>query len=378
MASRVSTAPPPEVRITLTVHGFHPLDLSLSYPLDPQHEQLLRCLHEGGNDKGVLECRMHDDDPRLRDLRQDDGRVHGAWLYLRTNPHAASGTFDLSLCHWPNSIASGSHAVPSPMTPEHRRRQEYVALRGSAAGYDVELEKSLARGTRSDVIVKGSEVLAAEIQQSGLSVSTVMRRDTLAAATGAVPTWFADTKNPPWARRRRVAHIETNERRGMDPGAWTVTTGPRALEHEKCVPGSRIDCPDGRNWCGKYHQIWVPMTGITVDHIVELIPDGGLVRLQTGTRQGTVLVRPQDRDEWISEQPQGDGQNMPRQRDVQGDKRGALRHNDYSSCSLRERILSEEQQPDSTRFCVQCGQRLLLIRPGRVICERCRIKGGAA
>lgn len=56
---------PPEVRVTVAHPGSPPIDLTLSYPLDPQHDQLLRALHEGGNSRGVIECRMHDNDPKL-------------------------------------------------------------------------------------------------------------------------------------------------------------------------------------------------------------------------------------------------------------------------------------------------------------------------
>jgi hypothetical protein len=35
---------------------------------------------------GVLECREHDNDPRLAYARDDDGRIHGAWVHLKKNP----------------------------------------------------------------------------------------------------------------------------------------------------------------------------------------------------------------------------------------------------------------------------------------------------
>lgn len=355
--------PPAEVRITLFAPGMHPLDITLSYPLDPLHDQLLRTIHEGGNGKGLIECRMHDDEPRLRDLREVDGRIHGAWMYLRTNPYAEDqNAFPLSLCHWPRGIVSGSHAVPSRTTPEHRRRQEYIACRGSAAGYGVELEKSIASGTVSDVVIRGTETLTAEVQQSGIKLATLLRRDRLVAATDAVPAWFADDKNPPW--RFKVAHVETNQRQGMDPGQWTVSSGPRILEHERCGPGSRRPCPDGRNWCNKSHPIWVPMTGVTVDHIVEQVPDGGLVRLRTGTEQGTILTRPKDRTEWLEQYPEivsDDRSRRSRSHDTAGQR---ISHSNYAAAALRERIQLERSTA------LNAAQRTLAQIQGQR-CQRC-------
>lgn len=362
---------PDDVVITLTEPGRSARDITLSYPLDPAYAMLLRAIHEGGNALGLIECRMHDDEPRLRHLREADGRVHGAFLYLRTNPHAAiRNSFDLSLCHWPKTIVSGSHAVSSPMTAEHRRRQEYIADRGSDAGYSVELEKSLARGTRSDVVVTGSETLAAEVQQSHISVATLLRRDKIAVAVGAVPAWIADAKLPPWGFR--VAHVETNERFGMNRGQWTVSTGPRTIEHEKCRPGARIKCPNGRNWCGKYHLTWVPMQGLTIDHIVEQVPGGGLVRLRTGTKQGTILTRPEDRAMWLNEHPAVDmeGLSIPRRRNSDG----RIRHNRATVVDLRDLPQVKTTRTDSVRpHCVICKKELFLTRSDRPVCERCRL-----
>jgi len=337
---------PPEVRITLHTPGVQPLDLALSYPLDPHLAALLRTIHESGDVKHVLECRMHDDAPGLRDFRQADGRVHGIWLYLRTNPNAAKGDFPLVLCHWPGSGIRGNHAVPSPMTAEHRRRQEYIALRGQASGYHVDLEKSLARGTRSDVVIVGDTTMTAEVQQSGITLPTVLRRDRAAARAGATPAWFADVKNPGYAFQ--VAHVETNERHGMHPRMWTVSTGPRRIEQEKCRPGTDRPCPKTRNWCGDWHPIWTPIPQLTVDDVVERVPAAELVRFHTGTGQGTILCSPADRDLWLQDHPElALPGRLRRQRS--GDARSGIRHNEQVEASLRQRLLNE-------RRCSHCGE----------------------
>lgn len=325
-----------DVRITVSLPGGEPADITLSYPLDPQHLELLKALFAGGVQKGVIECRMHDDDPKLRGLRSRDGRVHQAWLYLRRSPNDHK---KLLLCHWPGGFVTGTHAVPSPMTAEHRRRQEYVALRGEAAGYEVELERSIAPGTRSDVVIRGTATMTAEVQQTGIALPTVLRRDRSAVAAGAVPAWLSDTKAPHYAFK--VAHVETNEREGMDPRTWTVSTGPRELEHEKCTPSSRLGhCPDRRRgWCGMWHPIWVPRPGLTVDDVVEQVPAGALVRLETGTAQGVVLVSPGDRDTWFAEVESDrlKAVRVPEQRDRQQ----TSNHANYSAEKLRRRIASD-------------------------------------
>ncbi|MCA1672264.1 MAG: hypothetical protein LC799_08710, partial [Actinobacteria bacterium] len=107
---------------------------------------------------------MHDEDPGLWDRRDTDGRVRGAWLYLRRNPYVAADAFPLLLCHWPNSFVSGTHTVPSPMTLEHAdaRSTSHAAGRPRATR---SCWRSRARGTRSDVVVKGDvTTLAAEVQ----------------------------------------------------------------------------------------------------------------------------------------------------------------------------------------------------------------------
>lgn len=367
---------PQDVRITVFTNG-EPRDVALSYPLDPDHDRLLRDIHSSGNAKGLIECRMHDDDPALRDLRSADGRLHGAWLEVAGWPNQPDRRL---LKHWKNGIVTGSHAVPSIMTAEHRRRQEYIALRGDAAGYAVDLETSLARGTRSDVVIRGTETLAAEVQQSDIAMATVLRRTAKATAAGATVTWFAD-RQPAWAFR--VPMAVTNERLGMDPGMWTVAMGPRFIEPEKCGPSARRPCPNGRNWCGRWHQFFEPMRGITVDHIVEMVPAGGLVRLDTGTKQGTVLTTPADRDSWLSEHPAVPPDTrsvVPKQRGEQG-----MTHSQYPAERLRNRIEQDDHQQAELQLpmkliespmhrpipCPTCRHQSWDIRKGR--CLACRV-----
>ena len=70
---------PRDVRVTVYLPGMLAQDLTLRYPLHPEHDALLRSIYEGGRVEGVIECRMHDEDPGLWDRRDTDGRVRGAW-----------------------------------------------------------------------------------------------------------------------------------------------------------------------------------------------------------------------------------------------------------------------------------------------------------
>lgn len=103
-----------EVRITVSLPVLQ--DLTLSYPLDPWHNELLWTIHDHHGGEKVIECRMHDDDPALAHLRDPDGRVRGIWLIVCQHPADRNG---LCLRHWPNGPAGpGRHDVPRPMTEE--------------------------------------------------------------------------------------------------------------------------------------------------------------------------------------------------------------------------------------------------------------------
>lgn len=357
-----------DVRITLH-HESHPQDLTLAYPLPDEHGELLAELYRQGKLKGVIECRMHDDDPNLRDLRDPAGRVPGIWLYLRKINGA------LYLCHWPDGLAKGSHRVPSPMTAEHRARQEYIAVRGEAAGYRAVTENTFAKGTRSDVVITGSTTLCAEVQQGrNIPMGTVLKRTKLTHAAGATSAWFADHKNPRWAFR--VPHVETNARYGMDPGMWTVSTGPRELRRELCTPSSPLPrCPDGhRTWCGRWHEVWAPIAGLSVDDVVEQAPAGALVSLDTGTKQGVILAPAADAAEWLEAHPVAD---VPQQRRTEtSTPRATPRHAAYDAEKIRRRAGAGDPPPRPARpssrpvvMCVECG--LKRAAPGSTTCTPC-------
>lgn len=369
------------VRITAFPGTPDERDVTLSYPLNPAHDELLRHIHERPATKGLIECRMHDDEPVLRTLRTEDGRVHGIWLYVRRSPNSAQRRL---LCHWPNSGVDGSHAVPAPMTDLHKRQREYLALRGAETGFRTLVEERLSPASKPDVLIFGpAAVLAAEAQVQLITRATVIRRTRNAAVAGATSTWFSP-KDPPWAFA--APHVETNENFNLSPRSWTVTTGPRQLEWEPCRPGSRRDCPNGPNWCGEQHPIWVPVRWLTVDDIVQKVPVGELVRLDTGIRQGVILTTPEDRDQWLDSLTAPGGTARA---GLEPSRRSgaAVSHANYPVNRLKERLEADQKQ--DTLFaipnqraaepalspCKRCGCQELpaeLDRHGN--CETCRLE----
>lgn len=370
-----------QVRITVSLPGEPAGDLVLDYPLDSRHGALLWEIHDHHGGEKVVECRMHDDDPKLTHLRGPDGRVRGIWLVVAHHPRDPRR---LCLKHWPNSPAGpGSHDVPRPMTEEHIRGQEYVAERGRDFGHGVVCNRpfSTVNLCRADVLVSGSvATLAAEIQVSKIEAASVLARTRRAADAGATSVWFPRMENPPpW--QFQVPSIATNEVPSLALGAhtWTVTRGVRALEDEKCAPRSRHDrCPLGKvAHCYGYHPLWVPAPVVsgarTVDEIVEKFPDGGFVRLDTRGRQGVILTTPADREKWLDFQ-----QGLPRGRRSTTPPRavkGGIRHPEYAAEKLSRRLGKAVQPGGAAPWCGDC--RLALdatphrLPPQFGSCSRC-------
>jgi hypothetical protein len=131
-------------------------------------------------------------------------------------------------------------------------------------------------------------------------------------------------------------------------------------------------------WCGRLHPLWSPMFGLVVDDVVERVPAGELVRLDTGTKQGTVLTTPRDRGLWLEHSAE---KPAPSQRQ-RSSTAGGIRHNPYAAEKLRgrlelpaQRVSTEEPAivpvPRAERpTCKSCGQELMFIRPGRGLCAK--------
>jgi hypothetical protein len=371
----------PDVRITVTIPGERPEELTLSYPLDPRHNELLWYLHDWHGGEQVIECRMHDDDPKLANLRDSDGRVRGIWMAACKHP-----THDdrLYLRHWPNGPAGpGRHDVPHPMTELHIKGQEQMAEHGQRVGWDVACNRPFSTENlcRADVRITGpAATLAGEIQVSKIGTSSVLKRTRKAAEAGATSVWFPLLSGrPPWTLQ--VPSVSTNENPGGLPYSWTVTSGVRRLEEERCKPGSRFGrCPLGRiAHCNKIHPLWVPFAlveerGLAVEDIVEWFPGGGLVRLDAGAKRGVILTTPRDRETWLAFQEEVAAAStrlvVPRPRGTDG----RLRHAPVSASRLLPRLEREAGQSVTARLCDQCldALRADYLPAGYIFCQRCR------
>lgn len=253
---------------------------------------------------GLLECREHDNDPRLADKRDDTGRVRGAWVYLQKRRS------EWVICHSHNGIGREfrNHEIHL-MTDQHRWQQDYYDRAAQAAGWHTAQEVVLDTGTRLDLVIEGpGGRYGIEVQHSALSVPKVRARNRKALRSGITTVWSADQREPAWAFK--VPHVETNElpHGHLPRGSWTVTTGPRQLVRVFC--SSRYDhllprCPRpharARTWCGKYHAVFRPKLGLVADDIAEQVPAGILVPLDTRTKQGIILVSADDRKVWQNE-----------------------------------------------------------------------------
>ena len=249
---------------------------------------------------GVLECREHDNDPRLAHHRSEDGRVHGAWMYLRKLHDK------WVICHSPHGVAAGlgNHEVPVGKSSQHQWQQDYYARAASDAGWDAQQEVTLP-GTRADLILTGpAGRFAVEVQHSGISVPGVRTRSRKMMKVGIPSIWSADHKNPAWAFK--VPHVETNEPPyGSAPrGSWTVSTGPRRIRPTRCTPGgdmARCWKPRARAFCNGWHATFEPIAGLRVDDIAARVPAGELIPLDTHTKQGVILTTRADRAMWAAD-----------------------------------------------------------------------------
>lgn len=346
------------VRATLVAEDF---DLDVHPDADPETLALLRRYH-GGVRPGMIECREHDDDrdPRLDALRDPaTGRVHGLWVYLQWWERDGSWR----VCHMPNraGIELRSHRV-APMTDEHRWQQDYWASAGERAGHQVDLEYRLSSLNRLDVALTGpAGMIGVEVQHSDLSLGMVLRRDQRAAESDVPLVWSVDRERVGWTRR--VGHVETQpiERNDRPPGSWTVIGGAREVYGARCHPAEIEKCPtpDRHRRCGGWHPAFRPMTGLSVDRVAELAPAGGLVRLDTGSRQGVILTTPEDVERW--RELRADETEAPDARAVR-----------LNRCGWEVKV---PEQCREAPVCPRCGPRRKGVTViSHFLCERCQPK----
>lgn len=316
----------------------------------------------------MVECREHDNDPNLAELRDHDGRVHGIWIYLKKLGE------DTPRERWVVAHFDGraAHYLREGKSKEHQREQDAWEEAASTIGYETVQEHPLP-GVRCDLLIRGPETdVDVEVQRTYIKRAAAQERTRRARAAGVQSIWSTDHLTD-WSKKNSVPHIRTNalpEGHSV-PDTWVVVGGLRDVSAERCSPAHFDKCPGtGRGIsCGRRHPVLTPKYGVRVYDVVEQAPAGALVQLETGRRQGTVLVTPEHRDLW-SELVRESGLAKP-PRVGQPGHLGAVHRRELRP-GFSEVVVRHQSE---ARNCTECGSPLFLIRPGRTLCERCRIAG---
>lgn len=250
----------------------------------------------------LVECREHDntENPELALRRNPDtGRVHGIYVYLRK---LEEGTPKERWCvaHFDDRA---SHEVRANESDEHRREKDAWSDAAEVAGYRADQEVHFSTGVRCDVVIYGPTTkVDIEVQRSHIKTPSAQERTRKAVKAGLMPIWSTDRQTD-WTRRNAVPHIRTNalpEHTIRDN--WLVVGGMREVIPQRCEPGAFQVCPStGRGvFCRQFHPTLIPPAdgSYRVYEVAELAPTGGLVALNTGRGQGTVLVSPEHHDLW--------------------------------------------------------------------------------
>lgn len=356
----------------MAVHATHVrtgTQIVISRAADLVSEAILQDVY-GRCGPGVLECREHDNDPRLAHLRDpDDGLVHRAWVYVQKRRDR------WVICHLPSNrdeLKLPAHHVPR-MTDQHRWQADYWARAGSFAGYTAAQEVTIPSGNVVDVAITGPiGTVGVEVQHSDESSPAIVKRDKKARGVKVPLIWSADRRHVPWAYR--VAHVETQElpHSHVPRNSWTVVAGPRRIRPERCTPEHFTKCwlPRRRKHCGSWHPVFDPYTGLTVDRVAELVPAGELLRLNTGISRGVILISPQDMQLWESE-------FAPQMRGLAPERDNKSSANWCSYGRAAEQVATAIDSPLAVpdprgvaRPCQGCGQLKYGIADGR--CLLCR------
>lgn len=307
------------------------LDLTLGEEMTPEDHSAARALYEKYRPvgRGVIECREHDDKPDLASYRcagtyrgdrfgdrdgtrcprgSGCGRVHGAWLYLRSAPDmdgavlvfAHQGTNDPALksddCHGQiQSVEtrSGQHLI------YHYATDEY--------GWPAKKE-ARGVGTRADVLFECPVgTLVSEIQWSKLATATARRRDNRHVKQGNIPIWTLSTGSG--LVGHAVAQYTTNAfPRTTDKAAtdnWWVPVPFRTLDKVRCTVDYFDHCPDRRRggWCdGRHWYAWPNEDESARCRVIEQVGrlgEGHTRRLDTNiARLGVLLVDAESYRRW--------------------------------------------------------------------------------
>jgi hypothetical protein len=180
----------------------------------------------------------------------------------------------------------GSRRIPTPMSDEHKRQAEYWVRAALDAGWRAETERSLSTGTRPDVLIYGPVVTGIEVQRSEMTPAGAIQRTRKAAQAGVSDVWFTDRERfPRWAFRVPTVGQHPHSWQYLPPRRAVLANGVRAFSAVKCAPDNLPVCPDGRNWCGRYHPKAEPRQ-VALDDVASRFPAGDIVALRIAAMSG--------------------------------------------------------------------------------------------
>jgi hypothetical protein len=179
-----------------------------------------------------------------------------------------------------------SRRIPAPMSDEHKRQAEYWVRAAQDAGWRAEMEHSLPTGTRPDVLIHGRVVTGIEVQRSAMTQAAAIQRTRKAAQAGVCDVWFTDRESyPRWAFRVPTVGQQPQAWQYLPPRRAVLANGVRAFSAVRCEIGNLPVCPDGRNWCGRYHPKAEPRV-LILDDVASRFPAGEIVALRIGNMSG--------------------------------------------------------------------------------------------
>ncbi|PVZ09065.1 hypothetical protein [Actinomycetospora cinnamomea] len=272
-------------------------DIEITVPLSEEAVDFLREVHTRGTTSKTaegrrVECRAHDNDGRLAEFRDADGRVHDIWMYVKER----NGR--LLLCHYPfdrKDVRLADHDLTDVEGPAHRLLKDIWQQAYEDGGCTVQQERRLGNRQFDVCAERNGNLYVVESDHTTRSLATARRKWDSDRALGVAATLFcADRPNPPYANR--VPHTEVNELpiRRPHPRHLPIARGPRVIEFLRCRAGGPWQrCPElpkgsRATYCGKEHPWftpWVERGSLTVGDVGERLPIGDLVIVRPGRQR---------------------------------------------------------------------------------------------
>jgi hypothetical protein len=199
-------------------------------------------------------------------------------------------------CHYELSQC-GSMRIPAPMSDEHKRQVDYWARAAVSVGWTVELQRSLATGTRPDAVIRGPVDTGIEVQRHEMTARSAVARTDKAGLGNILEVWFTSrTPAPKWAYKVPSVMESTLPWDVTPPPGSAVATGLRTIVPARCSVENFHRCPEsGRRQCGRQHPVDRPWHGVLIDEVAAQVPAGEIVPMRfrrTSRTSDVFLVAP--------------------------------------------------------------------------------------